>query len=79
MVAPHSPATINPTNAGGRRMTISADGGDAPVWSRDASGLFYVDPENMLVAVDVSAVGEPIAVAESSIRLTTNWPEKFLP
>ncbi len=107
---------------GGRRTTVSTAGGEAPVWSRDGSELFYVDLDNTLVAVDVStageftiseatrlfqqasltngtrrvqnydvsldgqrflviepvnADGEPVAAADSTIRVIMNWPEKF--
>jgi Tol biopolymer transport system component len=43
---------------GGRRTTVSAAGGSAPAWSRDGRELFYVDPHETLIAVDVSTVGE---------------------
>ena len=42
----------------GQRTTVSTEGGTAPVWSRDGSELFYVDPADTLVAVDVSTTGE---------------------
>ena len=117
---------VQPFPDGGRRTTVSTAGGNAPDWSRDGSELFYVDPDNTLVAVDVStageftinevtslfhqaslttptvgvgyrnydvsldgrrflvtesvnADGEPVAAADSTIRVITNWPAKFVP
>ena len=38
-----------------RRLTISTDGGDSPVWSRDGRELFYVsDDRLMTVAVETA-------------------------
>ena len=49
---------VQPFPDGGRRTTVSTAGGNAPDWSRDGSELFYVDPDNTLVAVDISMAGE---------------------
>lgn len=49
---------VQPFPDGGQRITVSTEGGQAPVWSRDGSELFYVDPAETLVAVDVSTAGE---------------------
>ena len=35
------------------RKLIAADGGDQPVWRRDGSELFYVDPDGHLQSVAV--------------------------
>ena len=35
------------------RWKISLDGGSKPMWSRDGSEIFYIDPEGWLVAVEV--------------------------
>jgi hypothetical protein len=37
------------------RVRISTDGGGQPVWRRDGRELFYVAPDNWLMAVDVAA------------------------
>jgi len=49
---------VQPFPDGGRRTTVSTEGGQAPVWSRDGSELFYVDPADTLAAVNVSMAGE---------------------
>ena len=36
-----------------RRIPVSGAGGDHPVWRRDGTELFYVDPEGQLLAVPV--------------------------
>ena len=44
-----------------RRFVISGDGGSQPVWRRDGSALYFVDPKGQLLSVSVrwSADGEP--------------------
>jgi hypothetical protein len=44
-----------------RRFVISGEGGSQPVWRRDGSALYYVDPQGQLQSVTVrwSASGEP--------------------
>jgi Tol biopolymer transport system component len=49
---------VRPFPNGGRRTTVSTAGGNQPVWSRDGSKLFYIDPDNTLMAADVSTAGE---------------------
>jgi serine/threonine-protein kinase len=36
-----------------RRIVISSEGGDQPVWRRDGAELFFVDPEGQLRSVSV--------------------------
>ena len=57
---------VQPFPEGGRRVTVSNNGGTAPRWSRDGQELFYVEGST-LVAVSVSA-GETFSV-EASQRL----------
>jgi Tol biopolymer transport system component len=44
-----------------RRFSISGEGGSQPVWRRDGSALYFVDPRGQLQSVSVrwSANGEP--------------------
>ena len=49
---------VRPFPDGGRRTTVSTAGGNQPVWRRDGSELFYIDPDNTLMAADVSTAGE---------------------
>jgi hypothetical protein len=37
----------------GGRWQVSQDGGTQPRWNRNGRELFYMDPENYLVSVDV--------------------------
>jgi hypothetical protein len=43
---------------GGRRWTVSSNGGRRHRWSRDGRELFYVEGNDTLVAVEVSTEGE---------------------
>jgi dipeptidyl aminopeptidase/acylaminoacyl peptidase len=51
-----------------RRIPVSSDGGDHPVWRRDGSELFFVDPQGQLMSVPVTwtrgspALGVPAKV-----------------
>jgi eukaryotic-like serine/threonine-protein kinase len=49
---------VQPFPDGGQRTTVSIAGGLAPVWSRYGKELFYVTPDDELVAVQVSTDGE---------------------
>jgi hypothetical protein len=40
------------------RTSISAGGGSQPVWSRDGTQLYFVDPDGRLQAVPVSRAGD---------------------
>ena len=40
-----------------RRLTISTDGGDSPVWSRDGRELFYVSDDRMMTVAVQTADG----------------------
>jgi eukaryotic-like serine/threonine-protein kinase len=44
------------------RFQISTRGGDNPQWRRDGKELFYTDPDNRLMAVDIAAHGESLEV-----------------
>jgi eukaryotic-like serine/threonine-protein kinase len=46
------------TISGSKRIPISAHGGAEPVWRRDGSELFFVDPEGRLLAVPVRWRGD---------------------
>ena len=49
---------VQPFPDGGRRTTVSTEGGSQPRWSRDGAELFYVAPGDTLVAAQVSTEGE---------------------
>jgi dipeptidyl aminopeptidase/acylaminoacyl peptidase len=42
------------------RFQISTNGGNNPQWRRDGKEMFYVDPDNKIMAVDVSARGDSL-------------------
>jgi len=48
---------VVPSPEADRRFTISTDGGDSPVWSRDGRELFYTEGDR-LMAVAVETAGE---------------------
>jgi serine/threonine-protein kinase len=45
------------------KVQVSSDGGTGPLWSRDGRELFYLRPDEMMMAVPVSADGT-VRVAE---------------
>jgi len=49
---------VQPFPEGGRRWTVSTNGGRQPRWSRDGSELFYLEGDTTLMAVEVSTAGE---------------------
>jgi hypothetical protein len=49
---------VQPFPNGGPHTIASKQGGGAPVWSRDGEELFYVTPDNDLMAVPVTTDGE---------------------
>jgi hypothetical protein len=54
-----------------RREVISAGGGDQPVWRRDGSELFFVDPDGRLMAARMRTAAEtaPLAGAPSVVPI----------
>jgi len=54
---------VRPFPGGGGRIPVSTAGGLEPVWSRDGRELFYIDPDDRLVATRVES-GETFRVGE---------------
>ena len=57
----------------GANWRVSTDGGSQPLWRRDGRELFYLDPGNNLMAVDVKAgttvdAGVPRALFKTALR-----------
>jgi eukaryotic-like serine/threonine-protein kinase len=46
--------------AGGAKWQVSTSGGTSAKWRRDAKELFFLDPTDKMVAVDVSASGNAV-------------------
>ena len=42
----------------GRKWQVSTNGGNRPVWSRDGTELFYIGPDQKMMAVEVKAEGQ---------------------
>jgi len=50
---------VQPFPGPGARVPVSIGGGDEPVWSADSRELFYVGPEDMMMAATVSGTTVP--------------------
>jgi Tol biopolymer transport system component len=64
---------VQPFPASGGKWQISTSGGNQPLWSRDGKELFYVSPDNKLMAVNVKTstgfeAGAPQALFEMRLR-----------
>jgi len=68
---------------GGGKWLISTWGGSHPRWRRDGKELFYVTPENELVAVEVrtatSAGRMALTIGRSRRLFATHFPEGYHP
>lgn len=45
---------------GGAKWQVSTNGGTAPRWRKDSKELFFLDPADNIVAVDVNAAGDAV-------------------
>jgi Tol biopolymer transport system component len=52
-----------------RRTVVSVSGGDQPVWNRDGTELFFVDPDGSLRAVRVTRDGDGRPDYDTSVLL----------
>ena len=55
---PETYITAFPT--GGAKWQVSSNGGSSPKWRRDGKELFFLDPQDNMVAVDVNASGNAV-------------------
>jgi eukaryotic-like serine/threonine-protein kinase len=46
--------------AGGAKWQVSSNGGSTPKWRRDGKELFFLDPQDNMVAVDVTTPGNTV-------------------
>ena len=53
---------VQPVPPTGTRYLISTEGGRGPRWRGDGGELYYVTPENELMAVDIQALGDALDV-----------------
>jgi serine/threonine protein kinase len=67
-VAPFEPAKLpNGDGTPGGKWQVSSNGGRVPRWRRDGKELFYIGPENTIVAVEVEGKGASFNVGRSQL------------
>jgi hypothetical protein len=49
---------VAPFPGPGGKLQISTSGGDQPVWRRDGKEIFYIAPDNRLMAAEVNVKGD---------------------
>jgi Tol biopolymer transport system component len=67
-VAPLDPAKLLNGGTGGTpagKWQVSSNGGSVPRWRRDGKELFYIGPENSIMAVEVEGRGASFNVGQS--------------
>jgi Tol biopolymer transport system component len=57
-----------------RKIPVSINGGDSPLWSRDGKELYYVSPDQKLMAVEIKAVGNTLQPGGAKILFTARLP-----
>jgi Tol biopolymer transport system component/predicted Ser/Thr protein kinase len=57
-----------------RKIPVSINGGDYPLWSRDGKELYYVSPDQKLMAVEMKAVGNTLQPGTAKILFTVRQP-----
>jgi Tol biopolymer transport system component len=60
----------------GGKWQVSASGGRGPLWSRDGSELFYVSPDDEMMAVSVTASGDAPLLGQPEVLFEI--PESYL-
>jgi Tol biopolymer transport system component len=69
---------VRPFSGHGGKWQISTAGGTQPVWNRNGKEIFYVSPDNKLMAVGVKAdsgfeTGPPRALFEVHLKSVNGW------
>jgi Tol biopolymer transport system component len=69
---------VRPFSGHGGKWQISTAGGTQPVWNRNGKEIFYVSPDNKLMAVDVKAdsgfeTGPPRALFDVHLKSVNGW------
>ncbi len=75
---------VQPFPGHGGKWQISTAGGTQPVWNRNGKEIFYVSPDNKLMAVDVKAVpgfeaGPPRALFDVHLKSVNGWKYDISP
>jgi Tol biopolymer transport system component/tRNA A-37 threonylcarbamoyl transferase component Bud32 len=62
--------------AGGSKYQVSVGGGSMPLWGKDGKHLYYLDPLQKLIAVDVELgkdlvrIGRPVPLFQTGVRVS---------
>ncbi|HEV2064029.1 MAG TPA: protein kinase, partial [Thermoanaerobaculia bacterium] len=75
---------VQPFQRHGGKWQISTAGGGQPVWNRNGKEIFYVSPDNKLMAVDVKAdsgfeAGTPRALFDVHLKSIAGWKYDISP
>lgn len=63
---------VQPFPGPGRRIPVSTGGGSQVRWRADGRELFYVDPDDSLVAMAIDASGESVTIGQGSKLFATS-------
>ncbi len=68
---------VQPFPDGGRKWQVSTDGGAVPLWRGDGGELYYVAPDNAVMAVAIATdpgwqAATPVALFRSDIRFSNS-------
>ena len=71
---PQSPNEVYVTSfsEGGRKWQLSKDGGESPQWSQRGDELFYLDLDDVLMAVPVDLEGDSFVPGSGSALFQTH-------
>jgi hypothetical protein len=59
--------------AGGAKWQVSASGGTQPQWRKDGRELFFLDPSNNFMAVDVNAANITVKLGIPHVPFQATW------
>jgi Tol biopolymer transport system component len=77
---------VRPVSGQGGKWQVSSNGGDLPTWRRDGRELYYISPNDELMAVEVHGDGDSFEVGQprklfttGSLPVATNKPYDVSP
>ena len=62
---------IQPFPGPGRRRAVSTNGGIMPRWSRDQKEIFFISPENKLMAASIRSAGQDLEISAPAALFQT--------
>jgi Tol biopolymer transport system component len=62
---------VAPFPGPGRKWQISTNGGDRPRWRRDLREIYYMSPDNKIMAVEVRALGDTFTLGAAKALFET--------